>query len=633
MTDPLARGDVAVLVLPEAAPALDGLRAHTPEQVPVGLAQVADAAAVAPADVVLVTAPCQVTDGWLDGLRAAAYSGVEVATAGALMVDAAGDLDAAAPGSGLTPRHPRLTVPSGPCLYVRRSAIELAGAPDAGFARRCLEAGLAHVLADDVLVVGSAGRAPREPGVLAALDRARRAVGPLRVVVDARVLGGRRDGTRVHVLELLGALIRSGEVVVTALVPEAIDAETHAALDRMPGLARVPLAAGAPVPPAVRADVVHRPFQVAADADLALLGTIAERLVITQQDLIGFSNPAYFASTEAWEGYRAMTARALRAADRVLFFSAHVRDEAVALELVETHRATVVALGVDHMVTGSPPAPSMPAGAQALPGDAETILCLGADYRHKNRVFALALVQALQREHGWTGRLVLAGPHITFGSSRPRERALLAADPKLAAAVLELGQVTEAEKEWLLQRAALVLYPTVHEGFGLIPFEAAAHGRPCLWAPGTALAELLGPEAAGLVAWDAGAGAGRALELMRDPELSAANRAAISTAAQGLRWDAAAAQLIAAYRAVCDQPASPVGRLERRQGVMSEGLSDDAIRLVGPGGALPAELERPLLALATHRRLGAPVLRAIRAGYQLARRLSGARSRRYGGGR
>ena len=46
-------------------------------------------------------------------------------------------------------------------------------------------------------------------------------------------------------------------------------------------------------------------------------------------------------------------------------------------------------------------------------------------------------------------------------------------------------------------------------------------------------------------------------------------------------------------------------------------LSEDALRLVGPHGALPRDLERPLLALANHRRLAAPLFGAIKGGYRL----------------
>ena len=65
-------------------------------------------------------------------------------------------------------------------------------------------------------------------------------------------------------------------------------------------------------------------------------------------------------------------------------------------------------------------------------------------------------------------------------------------------------------------RRRLVLYPTVYEGFGLVPFEAAGHGVPCMWAAGTSLSEILPEAAATIVPWDAAATADVAFELMSD---------------------------------------------------------------------------------------------------------------------
>ncbi len=49
---------------------------------------------------------------------------------------------------------------------------------------------------------------------------------------------------------------------------------------------------------------------------------------------------------------------------------------------------------------------------------------------------------------------------------------------------------------------------------------------------------------------------------------------------------------------------------------MQGALSEDAIRLIGPGGALPTDVERPLLALATHPQVGTPMFGALRLGYR-----------------
>ena len=52
--------------------------------------------------------------------------------------------------------------------------------------------------------------------------------------------------------------------------------------------------------------------------------------------------------------------------------------------------------------------------------------------------------------------------------------------------VVTLASVTEAEKRWLYRHAALVLYPSSIEGFGLVPFEAAGHGVATLARAGAA---------------------------------------------------------------------------------------------------------------------------------------------------
>jgi hypothetical protein len=224
------------------------------------------------------------------------------------------------------------------------------------------------------------------------------------------------------------------------------------------------------------------------------------------------------------------------------------------------------------------------------------------------------MLDELITRHGWKGRLVLAGPHVPHGSSAPEERRILSTRPELAVAVDELGAVSQAEKAWLLGRASLVLYPTVYEGFGLVPFEAAAHSVPCMWAAGTSLSELLDDDAAPLGAWDPAASADRALELMRDERKRELNVGLIRRAAETLTWDASAARLLEVYEQTCDAPAAAGGALFR-SGV-SGALTEDAARLIGPGGALPPDVERPLLALSTHPRVAAPLFGALKLGYR-----------------
>ncbi len=607
------RGNVAVCIVGTGAD--DELRANTPAGVTIHHVG-SDREAFelhAPADVVLLMPGSRLAPGWLEALRDAAYASSTTATATATALtqhDLAGITEpfeqaAAQVYEGSLRLHPRIEAPGEVCVYVRRSALELIGGAGEDYRTRCVELGLAHVLADEVLVLdpGPAPARAHEPSPpeVRAAGAARRAARGMAVTIDARILYGPTIGTHVHVLELIAGLARTEELRLSIIVPDEPSEQALTGLRALHGLRLVTYAEASG-----GADVVHRPFQLSNAGDLTFLESLGERLLLTQQDLIAFHNPAYFPSAGAWRDYRELTRLALRTADQVLFFSAHARDDALGEELVDPTRASVVHLGVDHQQATTEPTP--PAGAERLAAG-PLLLCLGTDFLHKNRVFALRLLLALS-ESGVDAMLVFAGPTVVHGSSRPEEARFLQRHPRLAPAVLDLGAVTEAEKRWLFERCDLVVYPSVLEGFGLVPFEAAAHRVPCLWAPGSSLSELLPDEAAGIVPWEAEQSAEHARALLHDHHARERNLNAIDTAAKSLTWDATAARLIDVYRATADAPARP----RTAAGVT---LSEDAARLVGPGGELPADVHRPLLALATHPRIAKPTYAVLKLGYRL----------------
>ena len=642
-------------------------------------------AASAPGDPVIVNSDCVVASGWLNGLREAAVADARTATASALTnhgtilsvpyrnqpqsvlpKDWTLESAAAAIRASALRLRPEIPTAVAHCVYVRRSALELVGAFDEAFSpgygeevdfsQRCLLRGLSHVVADDVFVFHqgqgsfSAGgqeiqaeheeliraRYPYyhdavkavETGTLGPLPRvlasARRALRGLSVTIDARVLGPHVTGTQVVVLELIHALQRIEGVGVRVLVPRDLGEYARALFDDMPD---VSLITPSQVKDGVEwSDVVHRPYQLSYDEDLPILRRLGERIVITHLDLIAYENPGYFRSFEEWQTYRRVTRQALAYADRVIFISSAAAHDAVRHDLIEPGRFDVVYPGTDHRLAVLRPVPVMPNG---LTAEAEPFLvCIGTDYRHKNRVFALRVFEQLQLRHGWNGTLVFAGPHVPFGSSAGEEAEFLALRPAVAEAVINLPVVSESEKAWLLSHAWAVIYPTIYEGFGLIPFEAARVGVPCLFAPHTSLEEVLPPETAHLVPWDAGASADRIVDLMngqgRDDLVSR-----ILGDATGFSWDVSAAQTVEVYRRAVTEPlreATAIVHEAVRLEQLVAAVGDEGMSLVGPEAVLPNEMRRPLLAVATRPWLRGPLFGALRLPYRLGHRLR--RSRR-----
>jgi glycosyltransferase involved in cell wall biosynthesis len=401
-------------------------------------------------------------------------------------------------------------------------------------------------------------------------------------------------GTQVHALELVGALVRHGGVRVRVRISREIGESARAALEA----------------PAVEAcftpddgdeleldDVVHAPSQAARSLDVQRLQRVGRRVVLTQQNLIAYGNPIYFEDYGQWRAYREHTRQALKDADRVTFPSHYVADEARRENLVDERRADVVHIGTDHRLLGGG-APREP----AHPGLSETpfLVCIGTDLLHENRLFALEVFTTLRRNHNFRGRLVLAGPSASRGTSRAAEDDWRALHPAEATSIVDLGVVVEAEKAWLYAHAALMLYPTVQEGFGLVPFEAADAGLATLWAAHTSLAELLPVEAAGIVPWDAAATAARAAQLLADPSERERLVAAARQAGERLRWDRTAAEIVDVYRraAAALPPAAAAG---------TEELADAITR---------PRLRMPLLALlrSRYRALYHARRRSLRAG-------------------
>jgi len=573
--------------------------------------------ACAPRDVVVLNSDVIVPPGWLERLQAAAYHRSNIATATPLTnrgtivsvpyrnkpmpiegMDV-NEVDARIQKNSLR-LYPIIPTAVGHCVYFKRTALDLVGYFDETFSpgygeevdwsQRAVLLGFCHVVADDLFVYhkgsksfGAKGiqtqrlikeshevlirkRYPwytgwttnaandRESPLVYAIEQARDAILGYRIGIDATCIGGPVTGTQLHTLGLIRALALSkpSDVHLSIIVHDHVF-RNRASLLGVDALVDevVPLSAlqGLTQP---RFSLVHRPFQLHSMAELVFLRNIAHRVIISVLDFIAFSNVGYAVNYSDWEQYRQLIRLACEVADGVVFNSKDVVSDSRHHGIyVEPSRLRVIYPGTDlqWLDRGDLNMDRMP----SVP----YILVLGTNFRHKNRLYALKLLSALIAQYGWEGRLVFAGPYVSYGGSENEEALFLQSNPAIRSRVLDLGPVTEAEKQWLLRNASLVLYPSTYEGFGLVPFEAASMGTPALTARTTALIEVLGDEVVYLESFNPEEGARIVWQFLTDPAVREKQVAAIQARMREFTWEKAASQAWNFYLQVLKMPPNP----------------------------------------------------------------------------
>lgn len=574
--------------------------------------------ATAPHDVVIVNSDVIVPPLWLERLRDAAYHRSNIATAtplsndGSLLSVPQRNEPARALPQGLTLEaadariraislrlRPIIPTAVGFCTYIRRQAIDVAGAFDpvfspgygeeVDFSQRTLRYGLQHVAADDLLVFHRGGRSFKQMGaawrkrlqesheeiirerypwfhpwviqvksemhspLATAIARARSALTDRTIAIDLRGITPTPSGTSVAAVEHVRALSAHApdKVRLIAIVADHFNRERLQDIEQ--SVDRIISATEAQLALSPWIDLIHRPYQLYASEDLFFLRSVAYRAVFSQLDMIQYSNPSYASTFEEWQELRRVTQLGFALVDGVAFNSIDVlRDAAHHGLWVPPERSIALYAGFDQPVLNSAQRkPERMADPVTIP----FLLMLGSDYRHKNRVYAIRVLHELVTQYNWSGNLVFAGPHVDKrASSRDDEERIIRQHPLLKERILDLGIVSEAERRWLLAHASVVLYPSVQEGFGFIPFEAAALGTPALATRGSSLEEVLGNEVTFIDGFDPVAGAAIIWHLLTHPDQAQRQTRLLQQRAKSWTWAEVAHRSWQFYEQIIDLP-------------------------------------------------------------------------------
>ena len=174
----------------------------------------------------------------------------------------------------------------------------------------------------------------------------------------------------------------------------------------------------------------------------------------------------------------------------------------------------------------------------------EHILFVGTLERRKNIGTLLDAYAAL------VGRRPESPPLVLAGRARAEAAVWLEqiARRPLAGRVRYLGYVSEEERQRLFETAALFVFPSLEEGFGLPVVEAMAAGVPVIVSNRGALPEVVAEAGLVVEAEDADALSSAMERMLADAALQAAMVAQGLRRAAGFRWDETAVSVLAAYQ-------------------------------------------------------------------------------------
>ncbi|HEX7155357.1 MAG TPA: glycosyltransferase family 1 protein [Thermoanaerobaculia bacterium] len=299
----------------------------------------------------------------------------------------------------------------------------------------------------------------------------------MRIGVDARKIADFGIGT--YIRGLLGALLQRGDrgdryvafgpASIGSQLPEGVE---HIAVDAPHYSVRELFAVGRAADRA-NLDVFHAPHYVVPFTKMPV--------VVTVHDLIHLHQPLRNPLAPLYA--RAMLARAVTKARRILTVSETVKRELIAELRVDAQKIVVTPNGVDAVFrrgndgTNRTNRTYRTGGTKAEP---TYFLYCGNDKSHKNLP---VLIDAFARVRRELPRVSL----VLTGAAFERYHAV--------EGVIAPGFVAVEELAALYREALAVVVPSLEEGFGLPAAEAMACGAPVITSDAAALVELTGDAA------------------------------------------------------------------------------------------------------------------------------------------
>jgi glycosyltransferase involved in cell wall biosynthesis len=239
------------------------------------------------------------------------------------------------------------------------------------------------------------------------------------------------------------------------------------------------------LPQALR-QVEARLYHALGNFNLPLVRTPGTPYVVTVHDLIPLLMPETVSRAYRWQ-FRLWLARSVQVADRILCVSTRTREDLLERHPEAEGKVAVVYNGVDHVDRHVPDAATLDL-LRTLSPPSRFVLYAGSLDVRKNVGLVLDALERL-KARGRPVPLVMVG-QSWFGSGAVETR--VARLRSEGHDIRTLGYQPEAVFYELMRRAAVFVFPSRYEGFGLPPLEAMRLGTPAIVSTTGATPEVCG---------------------------------------------------------------------------------------------------------------------------------------------
>jgi glycosyltransferase involved in cell wall biosynthesis len=273
------------------------------------------------------------------------------------------------------------------------------------------------------------------------------------------------------------------------------------------------------------------------------------KIVVTLHDVIADHNPnLIFPNRKAKFFWKLKQNIAVRQADAILTVSEYSKRQIAGYFNLPEERLRVINEAARPIFKVLPRAEEFHETLEKYGlNDEKFLLYVGGISPHKNLDTLIAAFGEIARKHAGT-KLVLVGDYKDdpFFSAYPSLKKQIA-EIGLTERVFFTGFVPDEDLVALYNAAALLVFPSLEEGFGLPAMEAMACGTPVAASDSSSLPEVLGEAGRFFDPRDREHMASVVLEILENDELRGSMKAKGLRRAGGFTWEKAAADTLAIF--------------------------------------------------------------------------------------